>query len=225
MPKKEIQVAQTLTRDWRLQIYKLIGEGYKPIEVVRAINKSMKDQKIAGSIRMPGLERILALPEASNWISKYQMKFLEKVKTIPIAEKKVRMDDLEMIRNRLLHLLSTLKPGQGEFSKFMAVVRRTLDVLQLARDEMEQRPNLSIGIGVGDGGELSGIKDKAIQQEYRELLNKASKALERGTQASDDFTEGDGDEDTSGSAEVFLATSEELSGEEVPSGGNRVFDA
>ena len=170
-----VHVADRLTLEERMRIYRLAGEGYAIREVVAKFNASRSNQ---GRVRAPGIEKILSLPEAHRHIATFRMEFLKMVKEIPIANKKVRLDDLESIRQRLMFIIHNvhLERSESNISKFLMVSKRLIEVIDLARNEMEQRPGVAIGIGLGQG-EMSDISDENIKKERDELLRKATKAL------------------------------------------------
>ena len=82
---------------------------------------------------------------------KFRNEFLSKVKEIPIANKRIRLDDLEMMRGKLVEQIksSGSKIHQGR------CFRRLGEVLSLAREEVERRPQLIAGLQIGDFSDQS----------------------------------------------------------------------
>lgn len=218
MPKNEIKmpthVSDRLTRDERIQIYKLSGEGYSTKEISRMFNGGREG---AAKIRIPGVEKILAMPEAHKFVAKFRIDFLKSIEQIPISNKAVRLDDLERIRQRLMHIITNchLNRGEKEVSKFLVCARRLIEITDLARNEMEQRPGVSIGIGLGQG-DLHDLTDEQLKAKRDELIRRASKAINSAADGVDEISEGDEGSDSEGSSQILLAPSEELRREELP---------
>lgn len=210
MPK---HTTDRLTRDERIEIYKLSGEGYSTREISRMFNGARTG---AAQIRIPGIEKILALPEAHRFVSKFRVHFLKSVEQIPISNKAVRLDDLERIRQRLMHIITNchLDRGPKEISKFLMTTRRLIEITDLARNEMEQRPGVSIGIGLGQG-DLDDLSDEQLKARRDEIIRRASKSINRGSSGVDEMSEGDEGSASEGSPEILLATPKELRREEL----------
>jgi len=212
---KEEQIAVTaakdLTEEDREKIYKMAGEGFSQREIVTTLNKEKRIH-----LRCTSITRVLETPQAQKSVSKYRMEFLKTVKEIPIADKKVRLDDMENIRQRLKQILNNTHFDRGDkyVAKFLNVSRRLIEILDMARNEMEPKSGISIGIGLGQG-ELGELTDEQLQQERNSILRKAGIAVQRGSSEIDEAPEGDETKDHPGSAEVLLATPEELQRERV----------
>jgi len=200
-------------------IYRLAGEGYAKREIMRKYNQLFRkdNNKKAGNtaghpyITTPTIERVLEQPEAQRHISKYRLEFLKNVKDIPVADKKVRLDDLENMRMRLRGILNSchLERGDKNFNKFLTVTRRLIEILDMARNEMEPRNGINIGIGLGQG-EMGELTDEQLQAERDELIRKANLVIKRGNSAVDEFTEGDEKQDSEEPPEILLASPTKL---------------
>ena len=206
-------VADRLTRDERIEIYKLSGEGYSTKEITRMFNGTRAG---AAKVRIPGVERILAMPEAHRFVSKFRIDFLKSIEQIPISNKAVRLDDLEKIRQRLMHIVTNcyLDRGPKEISKFLMCTRRLIEITDLARNEMEQRPGVSIGIGLGQG-DLNDLTDEQLKARRDEIIRRAAKAINSRAGGTDEISEGDEGSDSEQSSEILLASPEELRREEL----------
>lgn len=216
--------SERLTKDERLQIYQWIGEGYSTREICRMFNKT----RIPGTplLRIPGVERIMNLPEAHRFVSQYRINFLKEVKQVPISEKRIRLDDLEKIRQKLSAILGNCHAhrSESELSKFMQVSKILLNVLDLARNEMEQRAGIFTPLGTIRDNELSEMTDEQLNEERKNLIARLQRTYEQRASSSNEDGEGDEGKDTTGSAEIFLAASEELRREELQSGEVKVSD-
>lgn len=213
-----------MSRDKRLSIYKLVGEGYTPREVTTIFNNANKGGSTA-SIKLEETMRIITLPEAQSFINKFRIDFLKTLKDIPVSEKKFRLHDMEKMRGQIMYLMGELNPQRkDDFTKYMTCTRRMIEILDLARTEMEYKPNLSIGIGLGNMGDFGELTDEQLKQQRDELIRKAGSLIERRSQTLDDDTEGDVGESPERSAEILLAASKELQRDAVQYGGHDVSD-
>lgn len=212
-----------LTRDERMKIYQWSGEGYSAREICKMYNKARDTG--TPSIRIPGVEKILCLPEAHKFVSQFRLAFLKDIKQIPISEKKVRLDDLEKLRQRLMYIVNNLNLERStkDISKFLAVSKRAIEVIDTARNEMEQRPGLSIGINTG-GDDLSELTDEQLQQQRSEILSRARHALNPRTPPVDEAGEADEGTGQTRPAPILLAPSEELRRQELSGGESDVPD-
>lgn len=216
--------SEKMTKDERLQIYQWVGEGYTAREICRMFNKT----RLAGTplLRIPGVERILNLPEAHRFVAQYRINFLKEVKQVPISEKKIRLDDLEKIRQKLSAILGNCHAhrSERELSKFMQVSKILLNVLDLARNEMEQRAGILSPVSMIKDDELSELTDEQLNEERKNLIARLQRTYEQRASSSNEDGEGDEGKDSSGSAEILLAASEGLRRDELQSGEVKVSD-
>jgi hypothetical protein len=216
MPSPGEYVAATLTQEERIRIYQWVGEGYTQREVCDMFNKSRNIVGRRKILRIDGLTRVLGTPEAHRAVSKFRVEFLKSVKNIPISQKVVRLDDLEKIRQSLMFILTSCRPEQNarEFSKLNIVTRRIIEIMEIARSEMENRSGIAINIT--PQGELSELSDEQLKAARDELLRKARIAFKQRASGVDELSEGDEAPYPGGSPEVLLAPSEELRRDKVP---------
>lgn len=208
-----VHVAERLTRDERMMIYEWAGEGYTVREISSMFNRSRVS---VSKIRIPGVQKILEAPEAQKFVSVFRLKYLKSLEKIPLANKAVRMDNLDKINQRLMHMAEFTKTyrNEKEASKFLNIVRRIIEIQDLARNEMEQRAGVSIGIGLGQG-DLDDLSDEQLKSRRDEIIRRAAKAINQGTGGADEISEGDEGSDSKGSPEILLAPSEKLRREEL----------
>jgi hypothetical protein len=193
-----IYVSDKLTHDERMDIYKWAGEGYTLREICKMHNNKGASK---AKIRIPGITRVLGMPEAHKFVSKFRVAFLKNIKEIPISEKKVRLDDLEKMRQRLVHIINNchLDRSEKELGKFMMASRRLVEVIEMAKSEMEPRNGINIGIGVNQG-DMSDLTDEQLQQQRDDILRKAGIAFKRGVAAVHQGADGDEAADKGGPA-------------------------
>jgi hypothetical protein len=212
-------VCDKLTRDERVQICKWSGEGYSHREICKMFNR---DRGPLPKIRIPGVEHVLEMPESHKLVSKFRIEFLKTLDDVPVADKKVRLDDLESIRQRLMYLItnSHLARGDHEVARFLSCSNRLLQVLDLARAEMERAAGLSIGFGLnlGGGADLGKFSDEELKQLRVDLLRKAGISVGQRIDPADGTVEGDEGPNKERPAEILLAAPSELRRDAVPQG-------
>ncbi len=206
-------VAERLTRDERMMIYEWAGEGYTVREISSMFNRS---RAAVSKIRIPGVQRILEVPEAQKFVSGFRLKYLKSLEKIPIANKAVRMDTLDKLSQRLMSMANLTKTYRNdkETGKFLNIVRRIIEINDLARNEMEQRAGVSIGIGLGQG-DLDDLSDEQLKSRRDEIIRRAAKAIDQRAGGADEISESVEGEDSERSPEILLAPSEELRREEL----------
>lgn len=218
-------IENRLTRDERMYLYRLAGEGYTPREISNTFNLAKFGK---ARIRVPGVQKILELPEAYRYVAKFRTEFLKNIREIPIAEKKVRLDDMEKLRQRLMHIIINchLEKGQRgakEVARFIQATKCLKDILELARGEMENRPELAKDLNKKEE-ELSDFTDEQLKEQREELIRKAQRIVDGGAIKVDEIAERDEETDGEGSDPILLASPEELRRDEVSGGGVDIFD-
>lgn len=182
-------LANSMTVDERQSIYRWAGEGYTLREICKMFNNQRGPQS---RVRIPTIERILALPEAHASVARYQLEFLQTLKDLPISEKKVRLNDLEKLRQRLMYIINNchLERGKDQVGRFLSVAKRLIEVLDIARNELEPRPGVAIGIGLNQG-EMGGLTDEQLRNDRDDLLRQVRNSLKRESSEVDEDPEGD----------------------------------
>ena len=109
-------------------------------------------------------------------------KYLTKMKDIALYHKRVRLDDLQMLRDRFVSQIVALDDKnaveRGEF-RFMA--KGLAEVLSKAQEEVEGKGfNIQVGLGIFDMGDMDDKSDEELISRREELLKKASRALGSG---------------------------------------------
>jgi anaerobic glycerol-3-phosphate dehydrogenase len=105
---------------------------------------------------------------------KFREDFLRKVKDVPIANKRVRIDDLEKVRLKTMEFIK-LNDGSTKEKReeFRYLVRTLNDIIINAREEMEKKPFLIAGIL----GEYSDKTDEELIAERDEILRQAERLI------------------------------------------------
>ena len=146
-----------------MTVLKMHAEGWKYADI--CVTTELSYQSVHGLIT-----------EVSNkpFIDDFRRSYMARVMDVPIANKRIRLDDLETARLRLLGELKNI--AEGEISKMSNVIRRLVEVLERAQNEMEQRPIYLAQIvsGYNSYGRLS---DEELYEKREQLLRLAQRSL------------------------------------------------
>ena len=116
----------------------MAGEGYTHFEIVRWMNRMHGGKDKKDQFHGRTVQAILSRPEAHRFVGKFRQEFLKDVKEIAIADKRIRLYDLEALRQRLSTLIINIKIERaGSEEKFFRFSKRLMEVLDMAREEME----------------------------------------------------------------------------------------
>jgi hypothetical protein len=199
--------------EMKMKIYQMSGYGYSSQEICKELQ-----YKVNGAyyVKKRIIENILLTPEAHKNVAKFRMEVTKEIRDFPISDKKVRLDELERMRQRLSTLIDNchFERNKKEIANFLLYSRRMLEILEIARNEMEQHPNVSVGIGIG-GGELGGLTDEDLRREREELLRRARIIVKQATSAADEIAEGDEAPDEGEPAQILLASSSGVQRDEL----------
>ena len=130
-----------------------------------------------------------------KFIKSYRETYLAKVKEVPIANKRIRVDDLEKVRMKLIELMEKnpceTKSHKLEYVSLSGELRRITDC---AREEMERKPNLItttiMNMNEVSDGELHSRKDELVRKAQRIIGGGASgDNSDRGSSESEDSIE------------------------------------
>lgn len=182
---------------------RLYGEGKKPQQIndhiFNTTGKNIDIQKLAN---------MLLRKDYQVFIERARDKYLSEVKLVAIANKRIRLDDLQVMRDKLFDMTvsldATLKEDREEI---LDIYRRINEVLAIAREEMEGKSHTFQQINIT---EVSSWTDEELQRRKAVLIAKAT-----GTYNERDF--GIGEDSEGGAAEtdapppeIPLATPEKL---------------
>lgn len=156
-----------LTEPQRLMVYRLYAEFKSPAKVrgllASEYNINVSDQFI---------HQICKSTSGMPFVQKFRDEFLMRVKDVPIANKRVRLEELD--KNRVeLNDLRELPPtdtaeGRNERSMLM---RRINETVCAAREEVEGKPLLMQQFNISANSHLT---DEELNKRINELTSKAS---------------------------------------------------
>lgn len=104
--------------------------------------------------------------------------FLVKVKEVPLANKRIRLADKEIIRIKLMkHINSNTLRTKADRAEFLAFAFRLNQIGAEAREEMEKKPQLFQNVVIN----REDVSDENLHKRKQELLRKFRSSVGRGT--------------------------------------------
>lgn len=172
LDSKEIEIK-------RLFLLRLHSEFKDNKEIVEKYNK-----KFETNISDNDVEKELSNTENRYLIQQFRNNYLNKIKNVALANKRVRLDDLDYLRNRYLELIrSNNCLDKDERQEFRVMSRALIEVLGAARDEIEGKGitfnQMNVSMGEFDGksdAELLARRQELIRQAEISLVGRASGA-------------------------------------------------
>ncbi len=122
-------------------------------------------------------------------VNTYRSAYLNKVKEIPIAHKKIRLDDLNELRENFLKKIRENKlETTAEAMEFRQLAKGLGEVLMAARDEVEGKSMTFNQLNVI--GDFNDKTDAELSQRRDELIRQAERALNGGAARAIDDSKG-----------------------------------
>ena len=169
-------------------VLRMHAEGHIPSEIIRHLDKN--------NIRHPTPSAIWRITKAKCHqaeIEAYREDYYSRIKEVPIAHKRTRLEDREDLRKTLKKMFKKLMSKEGDINKkqfkmFLAIAKRLDEVLTGAQDEMEKRPGTVVALTQNFGdreltmeellveernitGRIGELRDKGISLPDRTSLN------------------------------------------------------
>lgn len=125
------------------------------------------------------IERFCKDPKNKWTIMDMRNRYLNEQRKVAIFHKRVRLDDLQYLRDRYLVQIRLIgDETEKERQEFKYMAYGLADILSKARDEVEGKGmSINVGLGVFDMGDLEGKSDAELISRREELLRKASRAI------------------------------------------------
>lgn len=185
MPQKQKKLSDEQTHI----ILKMMAEGSTPSECVKFIKETWQID-----ISSSALSQSYQAKKYESFVKKCKDDYLKKIKDIPIANKRIRVDDLEKVRTKLMAAIEENKcENRSQREEFRQLVRTLNDIIINAREEMEKKPNLVPVMGLGDFSDKS---DDDLIRERDELIKQAERFISGGTGEASSPLEGTEGSDT-----------------------------
>jgi len=154
-----------LNQDQRITVLRMFGEGMDSGAIKREVGG-----RFGITISATAILQTCRAKKNQSFVNSFRETYLAKVRDVPIANKRIRMDDLEKERVRLNKMIESnplkSKSEKLEYLRVASELRRMIDT---AREEMEKKPHL-IQQAVMNFAELS---DEQLHARKDELLREA----------------------------------------------------
>ena len=159
---------EKLDNQQRMFVLRMIAEGFSPTKIKGQIKENFG---ICYSIS--AVQRLAKAAKHQPHIKKFYEDFLARIKEIPISHKRIRLDDIERERKRLVDLIKkTPTNTKQEKQLYIQLTGELRKLIESARDEMENKPylvqNTLIDLSEKTDGELITRKQELIR-EFRRL--------------------------------------------------------
>lgn len=168
MPKKIIAIAKSPSLDdvSRMYIFQSYGEG-KDIETIATAIR----RKFNLTITPEKLEVLCAHEDNKVYVDRFHDDYMARVKDVPIANKRMRLNDFQLMRDRMFKMAKEIDSSTQEGRKdLLMVFRRINEILCASREEMEGKSNAFTQINIT---ELSSLSDEELQRRKEILVAKA----------------------------------------------------
>lgn len=175
---------KVLSDEQRVEVYKLHAEGLINSEIVKYLADAY-----GVSITAPSIFKILHTETAKVQIKRFREDYIKRVKDVPMANKRIRLDDLQIIRDKLMkQIKGNPCETKAQRDEFRRDSRSLSEIVNSSRDEMEKKVNLVPGFGVI--GDFEDKTDEQLIAERDELVRQAEKSLASRVTAIDIDPEG-----------------------------------
>ena len=147
-------------------VYRLWAEWREPGRIVEYCQQEWGKEVSEELIRKVCRTRVGKL-----MVERFRMEFLQSVRDVPIANKRVRLDALEATRVKLQEMIEMLTTvNEGDRHDLLMCMRRMNETICVAREEMEARP--TIVNQIGQVNQYSGLSDDEIMQRREKIIEK-----------------------------------------------------
>lgn len=125
-------------------ICKLHAEDVGPTKIC-VLLKERNPEKYA-TIYRSNIYSITNDPDNGPIIEKYRQAYMANIMSVGIANKRIRLNDLDRVRKQILNTLETLIDDSGivklaETKRYLALTKRLVDVEIQGREEVEKKPD------------------------------------------------------------------------------------
>ena len=160
-----------LTNDQRMLVLRLFAEGISSTAIVKEL---LEEHGV--KICQNAIIQTCKSKKHQPRIKEFKDRYLSEVRSVPIANKRIRIDDLEEIKNKIMKMLikNPLKT-KSDRTEFLAQSGRLMQIEAQAMEEMEKKPHIfqNVVVTMGDSS------DEALHERRKELENRW-KAATRG---------------------------------------------
>jgi len=157
-----------LTEEQRLMIYRLFAEFRRPSKVITILKETHGIDVTASMVR-DMCRDVSAIP----YIQRFRDEFLVRVKEVPVANKRVRVDALQTVLDELMEYMDGKVGPDGnglDMNELLMIHRRINETLAQAREEIEGKPTIMQQFNVT---QFSNLSDDELQRRKEEIIAKA----------------------------------------------------
>lgn len=157
-----------LSDDQRVNVFRMYAEGVGPQEISKFIKENW------GITYQPdSVSSVVKTERAKPYLKQFKEEYLNRVKEVPIANKRIRVDDLEKVRVKLMKLLNeNTCETKAQREEFRFLCRTLNDTIINAREEMEKKPFINLGLG-----DFSDKSDDELIAERNDILKKVGRLI------------------------------------------------
>lgn len=206
MKKKNLLVVEkwdNLTEEHKMFMFQSYGHG-----VALGNIKERLVAKFKIDVTEDTINNLCTQEDNRVYVDRYQQEYMARTKDVPLANKRVRLDEYQMMRDRLVEIAHDLdastKSGRQEI---LMVFKRLNELLCAAREEMEGKPSHQNFINIT---ELSNLSDEELQRRKEVLIAKALGTYSEGNIRIREAGQGAEATDSTEPIEVPLAAPKEL---------------
>ena len=152
-----------ICEDKIMMVLKMHAEGWAPKDICETME-----------LAYTTVHGLIVEPTNKAFIDDFRRGYMARVMDVPVANKRIRLDDLELARVRLLAELKGIE--DGEIAPVCRVIRNLVEVLERAQNEMEQRPIYLAQI-VSGYNEFGRMSDEQLYEKRQQLLAVAQRSL------------------------------------------------
>lgn len=165
IPSETISILY-LTEPQRLMIYRLWAEFKKPQRVIDEVKK-LYNISLSSSV----ITDLCRDASAMVYINRFRDEYLLQVKSVPIANKKVRLEELQKNLDEANEMRDFLSTDAVEDRKELSMIqRRVNETVCVAREEVEGKPLIMQQFNVS---QYSGMTDVELNNRIEKLILEA----------------------------------------------------
>lgn len=158
-----------------LYILRLHAEFVKPERIQESLQSKYGQNSALGN-SLIRIKHVIGDTNSRLIIAQFRGAYLNRIKDVPIANKRVRLEDLEEVRDKVITDLKQNKLLDAEQKmEFRLMAKSLKDTLDCAREEVEGKSIVFNQLNViGDFGDKS---DDELASRRDELIRKASRVI------------------------------------------------
>lgn len=119
------------------------------------------------------IKKLVNLPDNRVVVAAYRGGYLNRIKDVPVANKRVRLDDMEEVRERMVEAIRATEPGQVK--ELVMVAKGLNETLANAREELEGKSIVLNQMNII--GDFSDKSDDELIDRRDELIRKVERTI------------------------------------------------